>query len=188
MLSALIATDPEAPLNRELILRHLDAGHEPERNVRFWTLAGLLQHQASYLDAASQGCRSDPDPEVKWLAEIIQRPNDPELVATVREMLLSDQFEAKAWPVLRLLRVRPIEDLVEDLCEALERSAGDTPLAYDALYALASPSVVPAAVSTLRSMYGIGPVVEKTIAVARNSDRGSIRNFARLLAGFEHPS
>jgi KAP family P-loop domain/TIR domain len=187
MLSALIGTDPEPLPNRVLILRHLDSNYEPERNVRFWALTGLLQHKVSYLGGASEICLSDPEPEVKWLAEIIRRPNDPQLIATFRSMLSSENFESEAWPVLRILRVLPINELIKDLCEAMQRSAGGTPLAYDALYALANPSAVPAAVPMLRSMYGVGRVVETVIAVARNSDRGSIRNFARLLAGFEAP-
>jgi hypothetical protein len=71
MLSVLIWVDAESPRSRELILRQFSVQSEAERNVRFWTLAGLYQYHASYIDSAIKLCVSDPMPEVALLAEAL---------------------------------------------------------------------------------------------------------------------
>ena len=185
MLSALIWTDAEYIPNRQLIVKHLDASFETDRNARFWVLAGLYQRHASYLESASQICRSDPEPEVRALAHAVQRPDDPEVVSTFRTMLFSQDFESQAWPVLRLLRVLPLERLVADVCELLARSAGATPLAYDVLYALANPVMAAQAAKILQTTLGIDRVVDIVLGVAKSSDRGALRHFANVLAAFE---
>lgn len=123
--------------------------------------------------------------EVRTLAEVLDRPDDRRLVEKLRLMLHSENFEEQAWPVLRILRVLPVRELAGDVCNLLDRSASGIPLAYDALYALANPIMAADAVPILRESYGVGEVVRIVVAVARASDGGAIRNFARLLAAFD---
>jgi hypothetical protein len=185
MLSVLIWTDAEYVPNRQLILKHLDPKFEIDRNVRFWALAGLYQCDASYLRIAFQSCLFDPTPEVALLAEAIQFPGNPIIVERFRAMLFSDDFENKAWPALRVLRVLTIPALANDLCNVLDRSAGDSPLAYDALYALANPPMAAEAAPILQKTRGIDQVIDIIIGVAGSSDAGSTRHFASLLAAFD---
>jgi hypothetical protein len=148
-------------------------------------LAGLFQCRASYLHYAVQSCLSDPAPEVAWLARGIKDPGSSALVSEFRSMLFSSDFEGQAWPVLRVLRILPIRALAKDLCEVLDRSAGDSPLAYDALYALANPEMAAEAAPILQNTRGLDKVMDIIVSVARSSDAGSTRHFARLLAAFD---
>jgi hypothetical protein len=167
--------------HRQLILKHWDANFEKERNVRFWTLAGLYQRGASYLESAVRICLSDHEPEVALLAQAINSPDDSDLISKLRSMLFSDNFEREVWPVLRLLRVLPIQELVKDLCDILDRTAGDTPLAYDVLYALANPPMAVEAAPILQKTHGLDQVVGIIIAVVRDSASIAAHHFARLL-------
>jgi hypothetical protein len=185
MLSVLIWTDAEYVPNRQLILKHLDPKFEIDRNVRFWALAGLYQCHASYLRIAFQACLFDPAPEVALLAEAIQFPGNPTIAEKFRAMLFSDDFENRAWPALRVLRVLPIPALAKDLCDILDRSAGDSSLAYDALYALTNPQMAAEAAPFLQKTRGIDQIIDIIVGVAGSSDVGSTRHFARLLAAFD---
>ena len=193
MLSVLIWADAESPLSRELILKHLNAGFEPARNVRFWALAGLYQCRTSYLESGGQSCLSDPMPEVALLAQalLVHAVEDPVksgIVDRFRKMLFSDDFEHDAWPALRVLRILPILPLAGDLCDLVDRSAGDTPLAYDALYALADPAMAAEAAPILQQTRGIDRVLDIIVEVMRHSDLGATRHFANLLAAFDAAS
>src|SRR5262249_21347266 len=77
MLSALIQLDAEG--NADLILQHLQESNEPDRNVRFWTLAGLYGREVSFADDAIDLAQGDKEPEILLLAELMRRSSEPEL-------------------------------------------------------------------------------------------------------------
>jgi polyhydroxyalkanoate synthesis regulator phasin len=183
MLSCLIWADAVSASSRELVLRHLAVSFEPDRNVRFWAIAGLYQSGVPYLQDAARVCLSDPEPEVRSLAQAVAWPKDSTLIDNFRIMLQSDDFET-AWAVLRLLRVMPIRELVPDVCAQLYRSAGGTSLSYDALYALANRAVNNQAVSILQKSFGVKDIASLVVEVARDSDRNARRTFATLLGAF----
>jgi KAP-like P-loop domain-containing protein len=190
MLSVLIWADAESALSRELILQHLNAAYEPARNVRFWTLAGLCQRGVNYIQRGVDLCLSDSMPEVSLLAQALSAnavtdPDGAGTLAHFQSMLYSQDFEREAWPALRVLRILPILPLAKDLSNVLDRSAGDSPLAYDTLYALANAKMAEAAVPFLLETYGIDRLLDIILEVLRNSDRGAARRFANLLAAFE---
>ena len=79
MLSLLIAVDPESPESRSLLLKQVGPSGEPDRTVRFWALAGLLQGNVSYLRDALSIATSDPAPDVAGLARLALAPDDRKL-------------------------------------------------------------------------------------------------------------
>lgn len=186
MLSSLIWADAEDSDSRALILRHVAEPSEPDRNVRYWTLAGLYSRSASFLGDAVTEALKDSEPEVAALATAIGRRNEPEVIERFRTNLLSTDFDT-CWPVLRLLRVVPIPELTNDVCDLLERTAAETALAYDALYALSQPEMARSAVKRLSEHPGVDRTVEIVLVAARGSNQNASKNFAILLAAFDYP-
>ena len=180
MLSCLIGIDAEQALNRALVLEHLNARSEPNRNVRFWALAGLYQRKASYLGEARSLCLSDSAPEVAVLARAITDPP----IEDFRSMLYSPSFET-AWAVLRLLRIVPLKTLAPDVCAQLDRVAESTELTYDSLYALANPEMAAEAAPLLLKAPGLKGFIWTVVSVLANSDGNAARAFALLLIAFE---
>lgn len=184
LLSALIWSDGEHPASRDVILEHASKSLEPDRNVRFWTLAGTYQSEMPYLPEAVERCLSDSAPEVASLARAINTPEDPELIEELSTMLFAESFET-AWRVLRVLRIVAIVALTDAVCEQLQRSAEGTRLAYDALYALSHPLMAQAAAERLAETPGVADVVTLIAEEARDSDSNAAKNFAVLLAAFD---
>jgi len=84
MLSSLIWADAEGSESRNLILRHVEESYEHDRNVRYWTLAGLYQRKSSYLSDAVKIGLDDKAPEVATLAQAIALPANPEVTEQLR--------------------------------------------------------------------------------------------------------
>jgi hypothetical protein len=183
MISSLIWTEPDDAENRAVLLSHVRHEQEPDRNVRFWTLAGLYQRQVSYLQEATLAGRLDPELEVQNLAHAIS-PSRDELIEAWRATLQSDDFET-VWPVLRFLRVVPMTSLVRDVCALRMRADRGSALAYDALYAMTHPDMARAAAPGLIEVPGIAGVVDWVIDDSRGSNLTAARNFSALLAAFE---
>lgn len=97
---------------------------------------------------------------------------------------MDNKFET-VWQVLRLLRIVPIPELADTVCEQLDRSASGTALAYDALYALSQPDMARAAVKILLERLGVEGVVARVISEAHDSNQNASRNFTVLLAAFD---
>lgn len=184
MLSSLIWSDAEGPESRRCILNHLQGANEPDRNVRFWALAGLYQRQVSYLSEAVRTCVADSMPEVAALAKAILSPADAGLHEEFRANLNSPEFET-TWQVLRILRVIPIPELAGNVCALLDKSNQGTPLAYDALYALTDPVMGREAAKILSTEPGVAQVVARIIREVRESNENAAKNFTVLLAQFE---
>lgn len=136
MLSALIQLDAEG--SPDLILQHLQESNEPDRNVRFWALAGLYGRSVSFADDAIDLAQGDKEPEILLLAELMRRSSEPELVEELTKRLQSSDFET-VWQVLRALRIVPVPALAPVLTEMLFSLASETALAYDVLYAFTPP-------------------------------------------------
>jgi len=183
MLSCLIWTDADDPPSRELLLRHVREDFEPHRNVRFWALGGLAQRNVPYLVEAAGFARTDKEPEVSLLAQAITGVTD-DFVGSLRTHLASPEFDI-VWPVLRILRVYPIPQLVPDVCDLLDRSAGGTPFAYDALYALTHPEMAAPAAKLLADTRGVTSVVRRVLQELQRSNPTAVSNLAGLLAAFD---
>jgi hypothetical protein len=184
MLSALIWIDRDHPDSRELILRHLDEEYESNRDVRFWCLAGLIQSNAPYLEEATGRALRDHEPEVRDLAAVASRPDEPDLLQRLEADLHSPEFE-RAWHVLRILRVVPVPQLAPAVCSQLGRRAGAKLLTYDALFALANPAMAEAARDSLLNRPGLDGIARIILEEARNSNEVAVRSFASLLAVFD---
>ena len=184
MLSLLIAVDPESPESRSLLLKQVGPSGEPDRTVRFWALAGLLQGNVSYLRDALSIATSDPAPDVAGLARLALAPDDRKLHEEFRAALRSDRFET-AWHVLRIFRILPILALAPDVVDQLDRSAEGKALAYDALFALADPQMAHQASAYIEKRFGTAQFVELVLREARSSTPVARRAFARVLSVFD---
>lgn len=185
MLSCLIATDPEAPENREFVLRYLSASQEPEASIRYWVLCQLYVARVSYLNQAAEYVRSDNSAEIALMGRAILSSGDTEFLEECRSRLKDENFEI-AWTVLRMLRAIPIVALTADVCVQFNRSSVGTPLAYDSLSALSSPEMAAAAAPILLATPGLDATVLRVVGEAGRSDRAATRRFAILLAQFPH--
>jgi hypothetical protein len=184
LLSSLIYADGTSEESRALLLRHLQLSYEPERDVRFWTLAGLHQSKVPYAPEALKLAMEDSEPVVSWLARAAASPADSEVIGTFRGWIRSGDFDV-AWPALRVLRVIPLPELAVDVCEALGAHEPGTSFSYDALYTLASPEMARAAAPHLVEKYGVKAIVRRVIAEAGGSNSNAPRNFALLLAALD---
>ncbi len=184
MLSALTMLDASNHSTSEILLKHVDPTHEPDRSVRYWVLASLNSERAECLTLALQTAKSDTASEVADLARAIESPDDQALLSSFRERLRAETFEV-VWAVLRILRVVPIPELAPQACEQLERSAEGTPLAYDVFYALASPPMARAAAPVLTQTPGLARVLDLLLAVANTSSQPSSKRLIYLLAAFD---
>ncbi|MEI7730995.1 MAG: hypothetical protein WCO56_15575 [Verrucomicrobiota bacterium] len=180
MLSCIIWADPEEELNRNLILTHLDVAKEPNVNVRFWTLAGLYQRKVSYLSRAVEKSITDPGLEVATLARVISRKDNSDILQSLKTQLKSEKFK-DVWSVLRVLRIIPIPELIEDLCLLLDKSRQGESLSYDVLYALCQPRIAHDATRILTGSIGLEKVIRLLLEVARDSNDNAARKFSYLL-------
>jgi hypothetical protein len=181
MLSCLIWSNVENPATRLLLFDHLDPQNEPNRQVRFWILAGLYQTRPAYLPEALELCRADGSGEIAHFARAASGP-DASVLSDFKQSLAANDFET-VWQVLRVLRIVPIPELVPDVVALLNKFIGDSSLTYDALYALTHPDMARAASAVLAEQ--IESVVARTIAEARMANRTAARAFAVLLAAFD---
>lgn len=179
MLSALIQLDAEG--NADLILQHLQESNEPDRNVRFWTLAGLYGREVSFADDAINLAQGDKEPEILLLAELMRRSSEPELVEELTKRLQSSDFET-VWHVLRALRIVPVPPLVPALTEMLFSSASDTALAYDVLYAFTPPPMAKAAAPLLLERWTSARVTREIVTTTAGSAYQAGEHFVQLLS------
>ncbi|WP_158900143.1 P-loop NTPase fold protein [Burkholderia sp. L27(2015)] len=184
LLSILIGLEADSDASYALILRHIDAKHEPDRTVRFWTLAGVIGRNPSYRQQAQDKALGDNAPEVALLASVSVNPNDESLLLQLRTSLQSDDIDV-AWPVLRLLRAFPVPELASVVVDQLARNADWRRLRYDALFALSSPKMAHAARASVLEIIGLEPFSALVLDEARSAEHLSQRAFGRLLSVFD---
>lgn len=184
MLSCLIYNDVEDVLNRPFLMQHLMFINEPDENVRYWTLAGLFQQNASYLSEAIEFAKKNYPSVDSNLAGAIETPNDITLIEQFRKNLHSDNFE-KAWQVLRILRVVAIPELADDIYEILENESDSASLAYDAFYALTNPPMIAKIVKKLEINPGTKSIVDRLITVIGDANLNGARNLVHILLPFD---
>lgn len=183
MLSALIWADGEGPGSRGLILKHLDPSFEPVMSVRFWVLAGLHSANATYVGLAANIAADDTDPEVKTLAMVVREPGDRATESRLSRDLQSGEWE-RIYPVLRTVRVVPIAGLAPAICAYFLQNPPNTTQAYDALFALASPSMAPVAAEVLRRTESLENIVMRVVDVSRAASAVAVENFTGFLTAF----
>lgn len=179
MLSALIQLDAES--NADLIHQHIQEAFEPDRNVRFWALAGLYGRDVSFESEATLNALADSEPEIRLLAELMQRPSDPKRLSELTQRLQSGDFET-VWQVLRALRIVPVPSLVPILSEMLFSSASGTPLAYDVLYAFTTPLMAKAAAPILLDRWTSAKVTKEIVTTTAGSAYQAGEHFVNLLS------
>lgn len=181
MLSVLIWLEPAKPDTAELVLEHLDEAHEPERMVRFWALAGIIQRNSPIRDRAIQFARRDPSAEVANLADLASGEARAGVERRMRAALKTRGFE-NSWNVLRALRIVAAPALVQNVIDALNREEDGRSLTYDALLALSHPGMAAVAASILPTDPGYERLVSLVLETARSATLIARRAFARLLA------
>ena len=184
MISSLIWCDGEDKANRDLFLQHLDQGFETSETVRYWTLAGLYQKKVSYLSQAVQIAMSDKQTAVPLLARAIQSPSDTTLQEEFKGLLFSSNFN-DTWSVLRVLRILPLPELAETVCNVLMSKADHEPLAYDSFYALASREMATKASEFLKVNPGTDKIVVRLINVLSDANLNGRRNLSLILFCFD---
>lgn len=189
LLNALVWCDAEGIDSRMLLLKHLDPVVENYSNARFWTLGGLYQRGASYVVEATAKCLQDPEAQVATLAQIIRLPTDAENTETFSQLLqqVKSPNATTAWPVLRALRVVPVPALAEAVCQQFVRMEAGSTYGYDALYALASPTMAQPAAGLLLGQFKLTleQVVQRVVSHARSANATAIENFTAFLAVFD---
>lgn len=184
MLSALIWLEPSSKDSQRVILDHVRVDREPDREVRFWTLAGIIQRKLPYLRSALVLASEDSMKEIGGLAEIVREPGNEITLHAFREALRSEDFEV-AWQVLRILRIVAVPALAADVVRQLDRRTQDKPLTYDALFALASPEMAHAAKPHILEYLGLDRLVALIVQEARSATAIARIAFAHVLLIFD---
>ncbi|HEX8327307.1 MAG TPA: P-loop NTPase fold protein [Hymenobacter sp.] len=182
LYSALIHCDAEGLESKAFILRRVDPSEETDDTVRFWMLAELYTVRSSYLMEVQRKCLKDPVAQVSRLAMVLGLEQNP---GDLRRLQNELSNRGLAWPVLRALRVVAVPQLVEPVCQLFAETSPDQALAYDAIYALAHPKMIPAAVAPLIRLLGLEKLVGYVLRVARKATPSAVRAFTRLLAAFD---
>ncbi|MBD0259243.1 MAG: hypothetical protein ICV83_26290, partial [Cytophagales bacterium] len=168
----------------------------PYSIVRYWTLAGLYHNKSPYLGEAANMCLYDEAAEIRLLAQVFLSALNPQtsrqsppVTELLKADLNSEEF-VTVWQALRVIRIVPIPPLAQEVCQQLDRSARDqsgesVSLTYDVLFALSNPEMAHAAAQYLSIEPGTEELVERVIAVARNSDTNAIKSFSALLCVFD---
>lgn len=184
MLSVLIWVEPNNAQSKAIILEHLQFSSEPDREVRFWVLAGIVQRGLTYLEEALDVARDDPAPEIAGLAAIVTNPGSEAVLLTFRTALKAEDFET-VWYVLRILRIIAIPALAIEVLEQLHRSADGKSLTYDALFALASPEMANAVAPLIPTNMGLDKFVGLLLREARTATPVARNAFAHILTVFD---
>lgn len=182
MFSCLIASHPENPKSKELILKHLDADYDSETNVRFWILAELFHRNVSYIEEALQITSQNRFGLVYLLAKTISKPKDKQLIESHRKLLESGENDER-WEVLRVLRIIAIPELAGSVV-SLFVNADSERTAYDALHALANPTMLESAFPLLIVKPGTAVLLDRIASILANSDKSTVRTFVTLLEPF----
>jgi ABC-type dipeptide/oligopeptide/nickel transport system ATPase component len=177
LFSALIACDPENEDTRQL----LQQGVSPSarRSVRFWVLASAYSANASCtMELAKIAMAADG--EIRYLARLIFKRDDPELIQSFSTRLSSGDHDSIVW-LLRIIRIIPLPELVQPVCDLLQKTIGNQPLAYDVFHALCSPPMAHASTDHLRKSPGFDAVIELFMATFAKVDTGKTSDFAHML-------
>lgn len=179
MLSALIQLDAQG--NAELIFQHLRPSFEPDRNVRFWTLAGLHDMSVSFEREAAGSAETDPALEISLLAKLMIRPSASNLVKELESRLSSGDFET-IWQVLRALRIVPVPALAPILSDMLFSAASGKALAYDVLYAFTPPPMAKEVTPVLLKKWTSARVTRAIVETTAGSAYQAGEHFVHLLS------
>lgn len=182
MMSCLVTLAADDSRTKAVALRHLSDKYEPARNTRFWLLGSLCLANAPYLEEACKVASSDGMIEVRTLASaILDRlmPGSSSIWGDLQKSLYSEDFTT-AWSVLRVLRIVPNTQLLQDVYAQIGRRAERTELTYDALYALANQAMAAHAAEHL-SADQILRIVSVVLQVSQDSNEVGKRRFSELL-------
>jgi len=180
MLSTLIWCNAEDAGNKKLITLHLNAQYEPEETVRYWVLAGLYQAKVTYLQEAARLIDDEPGSITVLMAEAIMDSRSQNLLEHFTHKLVSGEFEER-WKVLRILRVVPITDLVQPVCNILRETPPEHQIAYDAFYALTTREMAEAAVPFLKEKFSVQELLVRLISVVAGSNIITVRRLSHIL-------
>lgn len=180
MLSTLIWCNAESAGNKKLILLHLNAKYEPEETVRYWVLAGLYQAKVSYLNEAARLIDDEPGSITVLMAEAILDNKSKNLLEHFTYKLISGQFEER-WKILRILRVVPIPEMAQPVCDILRETPPEQQIAYDAFYALTTRQMAEAALPFLKEKFSVQELVSRLISVVAGSNIITVRRLSHIL-------
>lgn len=179
LFSALIWSDAESEASQALIHDELGTGNE---TARFWILTGLYQVKATYLPRVAVEVASSPTGDAAvLLARVVSAPPDDKLIADLRSRLESQSF-AHTWQALRVMRAVPLPAFVPAVCRLFITSQIDSPIAYDALYALCNTA--PEAAKLLTGEPGVEASLARIIEIVRLANSVAAMNFTALIAAF----
>ncbi|MBT1710739.1 TIR domain-containing protein [Fulvivirgaceae bacterium PWU5] len=184
LLSCLIQCDAVGSENRQVLLRHVSSEFETQEHVKYWVLSGLYQKNVPYLAEAAKIAGEDHrHASIAFLGFGILAPQLEFFLSRLREYLTSKDKE-KILRALRVLRVLPVESVVEDVCNVLRR-LDDRVLEYDAFYALVNPGVIQKATRSLAEDPGITVVVHRLASILFDARDMTRVNLTRILVDFD---
>jgi len=115
-------------------IRHVDSQQEPDLGCRYWALEGLIAAKSGKtLEACELVLARQDDPLVAMLARAyLALGGNEDAQETIDRGLIDKEL---LWPVLRALRVVPLQSAVDKLCEIVQ-TGSYTDATYDATVAL----------------------------------------------------
>lgn len=137
LLYALGRVSGRDPAAMAIIEQHLDPAIEPDRWVRYWTLAGLARSGEPVPAKLADLAVKDPEQQVSMAGIAIRAAaGDEQSLDVIRNGLDSPDDNIR-WPALRALRVVTIDDevVVHKLIGIID-SGGNSDITYDAIRAV----------------------------------------------------
>jgi Caspase domain len=133
LLGALARISNDDKKAAEVVRRHLDPEYEPDRWVRYWTLAGLVVAQASDLEVlAVQIIEKDQNPWPLMLAvAILASKGHSHAMQIILKGMEQPRLQVAT---LRALRAVPIPATIEGLCRIVESGGLEHGVYNDATY------------------------------------------------------
>jgi len=157
---------------------YLSPEHEPSEWVRYWSLSSL------YRIGCDQLPTSMPGELPGTLLKAIQASRGDQ--GALSELLshLASETQTDVWAVLRALRIVALPETLPLVCKLLQMDTKgpQDAIPYDALHALANPSIRTSAAQTLYSQLGASAVVKKVVHASAGSTRPHVQKFGALLA------
>jgi len=162
-------------------LGHLShPGTEPDRWVRFWTLAGLYRARSpGLLEIAEKLFHEERDPLPRVLSQAIlaQARGGDALQAFLGLMRQTDRNAV--WCALRALREVPMREAIDPMCDLLLAEHTEE-VGYDALRAMAHPTLAKDSAERIADVLGRDRALAELSRAAEGSPTRARRDFQRL--------
>ncbi|MBS1727351.1 MAG: hypothetical protein JST51_11570 [Armatimonadetes bacterium] len=178
LTSCLGAADIESPATRAILQRCLELpyGNTPSVTIKYWALACLIKHHASYRRQLVERLDTGVVELMLLATYILGMPFEPSVQNMLMSSAVLDQYGA-----LRALRIVPVPIAALQIGRYLaDYFENNSPLLYDALYACSQREMADQVAALPQVLDQIPAVVRNVLTIAQTDK--ALRRFCRILS------